>query len=50
MLFRKQTVIKAKTDIAPSEDDYVIPDHIRVRLFLARVRALEAFGKTTSRI
>jgi hypothetical protein len=41
VLFRRQTAIKAKTDITPSDDDYVISDAIRARLMLARVRALQ---------
>ena len=45
VLFRRQTAIKAKTDITPSEDDYVISDEIKARLFLARTRALEKFNQ-----
>ena len=45
VLFRRQTAIKAKTDITPSEDDYVISDKIKARLFLARTRALEKFNQ-----
>ena len=44
-LFRRDTSIKAKTDIAPAEDDYVISDGIKLRLMLARIRALEKFDQ-----
>ena len=42
-LFRRDTALKAKTDITPSEDDYVISDSIKLRLMLARIRAIERF-------
>ena len=42
LLFRRQTAIKAHTDITPTEDDVQISDYARTRLFLARVQALEA--------
>lgn len=45
VLFRRQTAIKAKTDITPAEDDYVISDSIRARLTLARIKALQKFNQ-----
>lgn len=44
-LFRRDTAVKAKTDITPSEDEYVIPDSIKLRLMLARIRAVERFNQ-----
>lgn len=44
-LFRRDTSIKAKTDITPAEDDYVISDSIKLRLMLARIKALEKFDQ-----
>lgn len=40
---RRETGVKTRTDITPSEDDYVISDGVRLRLMLARMRALEKF-------
>ena len=42
---RRDTVVKAKIDIAPTEDDVVISDGIRLRLMLARMKALEKFNQ-----
>ena len=40
---RRDTVIKAQVDVAPTEDDVVISDGVRLRLMLARMRALKKF-------
>jgi hypothetical protein len=45
MIVRRDTVLKASVDIAPTEDDYVISDDIRLRLMLARFKALDAYNK-----
>ena len=43
LLFRRQTAIKARTDITPTEDDIQISDEMRIRLMLARIKALNKF-------
>ena len=40
---RRDTVLKAKIDIAPTEDDVVISDSIRLRLMLARMKAMDKY-------
>ena len=41
---RRDTVLKAKIDIAPTEDDYVLTDEIKLRLMLARFKALDKYN------
>ena len=48
LITRRETVLKAKIDIAPTEDDYVISDEIRLRLMLARFKALDAYNRIHS--
>ena len=43
MIVRRDTVIKAQVDIVPAEDDYVLTDGVRLRLMLARMKALEKY-------
>ena len=43
MIVRRYTVLKAQIDVAPTEDDVVISDGVRLRLMLARMRALEKY-------
>lgn len=43
MIVRRDTVLKAQIDVAPTEDDIVISDGVRLRLMLARMRALEKY-------
>lgn len=45
MIVRRDTVLKAQVDIEPTEDDYVLSDEIRLRLMLARFKALDAYQK-----
>ena len=45
-IFNRHTSVKTRTDIAPTEDDVVITDGIRLRLMLARMKALGAYRKT----
>ena len=45
---RRDTALKAKIDIAPTEDDVVISDAIRLRLMLARFKALDAYNRAHS--
>ena len=42
---RRDTVVKATIDIAPTEDDYVLTDEIRIRLMLARFKALDRYNE-----
>lgn len=42
---RRETGVKTKTDVTPTEDDYVLSDDIKLRLMLARFKALEAYQK-----
>jgi hypothetical protein len=42
---RESVVIKHRTNIAPTEDDVIISDEMRVRLFLARVKAMQAYDR-----
>ena len=42
---RRETGVKTKTDITPSEDDYVISNEMRLRLFLARIKAMQAYDR-----
>ena len=41
---RRDTALKAKIDITPTEDDYVLSDEIRLRLMLARFKALDKYN------
>lgn len=43
LIARRQTVIKAQTDISPTEDNIEISDGVRLRLMLARIKALEKY-------
>lgn len=43
---RRDITLKARVDIAPTEDDVVVSDGVRLRLMLARMKALEAYRKT----
>jgi hypothetical protein len=45
MIVNRHTSVKTKTDITPAEDDYVLSDEIRLRLMLARFKALEVHQK-----
>ena len=46
MIARRETSVKTQTDITPSEDDYVISDGVRLRLWLAREKAMNAYRQT----
>ena len=48
MIVRRETGVKTRTDITPSEDDYVISDEIKLRLMLARIKALEKYREINS--
>ena len=41
---RRDTALKAKIDIAPTEDDIEISDEIKLRLMLARFKALDKYN------
>ena len=43
MIVRRDVSLKARVDIAPTEDDVVITDGVRLRLMLARMKALEKY-------
>lgn len=43
MIVRRDVVLKARVDIAPTEDDVVITDEMRLRLMLARMKAVDAY-------
>jgi hypothetical protein len=45
LIARRQTAIKTQTDITPTEDDYVLSDEIKLRLMLARFKALDAYNR-----
>ena len=45
---RRETSVKAKIDIVPAEDDIELSDSIRLRLMLARFKALDAYQKAHS--
>ena len=45
MIVNRHTSVKTKTDITPTEDDYVLSDAIRLRLMLARFRALDRYNQ-----
>lgn len=45
MIARRETSVKTRTDITPTEDDYVISDEIRLRLFLARMKAMQVYDR-----
>lgn len=42
---RRQTAIKAQTDIDETEEDVLITDTIRFRLLLARLKAMDAYDQ-----
>ena len=50
MIVRRDTDVKAKVDVRPTEDDYVITDEIRLRLMLARFKALDTYNKQFGKI
>ena len=43
---RRDIALKARVDVAPTEDDYVLSDDIKLRLMLARFKALDAYKQT----
>ena len=45
MISRRDSVLKARVDISPTDDDYVISDSVKLRLMLARFKALEVYQK-----
>jgi hypothetical protein len=45
VLFRRETSIKARTGISDDNDDYELSDGIKLRLTLARLKALEVYQK-----
>ena len=45
LINRRDHVVKAKIDIAPTEDDCVLTDEIRLRLMLARFKALDRYNE-----
>ena len=47
---RRETGVKTKTDIAPTEDDYALSDSIKLRLMLARLKALKKFDEVHGEI
>lgn len=47
---RRETTVKTKTDIVPFEDDYVISDEMKVRLLLARMKAMNAYNEKFGKI
>ena len=46
LINRRDTAVKARVDVTPTEDDVVISDGVRLRLMLARMKALDAYRKT----
>jgi hypothetical protein len=42
---RRETSVKTQTDVAPTEDDVVISDGVRLRLMLARMKALNKYNE-----
>lgn len=45
VIHRRNLLIKAQVDIGPTEDDVVITDGIRLRLMLARMKALDKYNE-----
>ena len=45
---RESGVIKTRTDITPTEDDVVISDGVRLRLMLARMKAMDVYRQKYS--
>lgn len=43
---RRETAVRAHTDISPTKDDVEISDGIKLRLMLARMKALERYNQT----
>ncbi len=43
---RRETSVKTRTDITPTEDDIEISDGVRLRLLLARMKAMEVYRQT----
>lgn len=43
MIVRRETAVKAKVDVRPTEDDIQISDGVRLRLWLAREKAMNAY-------
>ena len=48
MIARRETAVRAHTDISPTEDDVEISDGIKLRLMLARMKALERYNQIHS--
>ena len=44
-IVNRHTSVKTRTDISPAEDDYVLSDEIRLRLMLARIKALNKYNE-----
>ena len=42
---RRETSVKTRTDITPTEDDIEISDGVRLRLMLARMKALNKYNE-----
>ena len=45
MIARRETGVKTRTDITPTEDDIKISDGVRVRLMLARIKAMNKYNE-----
>ena len=43
LIVRRDTAVKAKVDVGPTEDDIQISDGVRLRLWLAREKAMNAY-------
>ena len=43
LITRRETAVKAKIDIASTEDDVVVSDGVRLRLMLARMKAINKY-------
>ena len=48
LIARRETALKARVDIAPTEDDVEISDGVRLRLLLARMKALDRYKQLHS--
>lgn len=46
MIARRDTALKARVDISLGEDDIQISDGVRLRLWLAREKAMDAYRRT----
>ena len=45
LIARRETALKARVDIAPTEDDVEISDGVRLRLLLARMKAMNKYNE-----